>query len=103
MKQKRKKKLNDHIHPINSYFMSLCANDKALWLLSREDGNILSALVTYINCCFEKRTYILFYGDLVYKFKRIVLKPNFSDQFKKIVKRYIRVGYTWISCDSLHA
>ena len=45
----------------------------------------------------------IFYGDLVYKFKRIVGKPNFSDQFKKIVKRYIRVGYNWISCDSLHA
>ena len=24
----------------------------------------------------------MFYGDLVYKFKRIVGKPNFSDQFK---------------------
>ena len=35
----------------------------------------------------------IFYGDLVCKFKRIVGKPNFSDQFKKIVKRYIRVGY----------
>ena len=35
----------------------------------------------------------IFYGDLVYKFKRIVGKPNFSDLFKKIVKRYIRVGY----------
>ena len=35
----------------------------------------------------------IFYGDLVYKFKRIVVKPNFSDQFKKIVRRYIRVGY----------
>ena len=35
----------------------------------------------------------IFYGDLVYKFKRIVGKPNFSDEFKKIVKRYIRVGY----------
>ena len=35
----------------------------------------------------------IFNGDLVYKFKRIVGKPNFSDQFKKIVKRYIRVGY----------
>ena len=40
------------------------------------------------------RTYI--YGDLVYKFKRIVRKSNFSDQFKKIVKRYIRVGYNLI-------
>ena len=35
----------------------------------------------------------IFYGDLVHKFKRIVGKPNFSDQFNKIVKRYIRVGY----------
>ena len=33
----------------------------------------------------------IFYGDLVYKFKRIVGKPNFSDQFKKIIKRYIKV------------
>ena len=33
------------------------------------------------------------HGDLVYKFKRIVGKPNFSDQFKKKVKRYIRIGY----------
>ena len=29
----------------------------------------------------------IFYGDLVYKFKQIVGKPNFSDQFKKIIKR----------------
>ena len=35
----------------------------------------------------------IFYGDLVYKFKRIVGKPNFSDQFKIIVTRYIRFGY----------
>ena len=35
----------------------------------------------------------IFYGDLVYKFKRIVGKLYFSDQFKKIVKRYIRVGH----------
>ena len=35
----------------------------------------------------------IFYGDLVYKFKRIVGKSNFSDQFKNIVKHYIRVGY----------
>ena len=35
----------------------------------------------------------IFYGDLVYKFKRIVGKPNFSDQLKKIVKPYIKVGF----------
>ena len=27
----------------------------------------------------------IFYGDLVYKFKRIIRKRNFGDQFKKIV------------------
>ena len=32
----------------------------------------------------------IFYGDLVYKFS---WKSYFSDQFKEIVKRYIRVGY----------
>ena len=31
----------------------------------------------------------IFYGDLVYKFKRIVGKPNFSDQFNNFIKRYI--------------
>ena len=30
----------------------------------------------------------LFYGDLVYKFKIIVGKPNFSDQLKKVIKRF---------------
>ena len=33
------------------------------------------------------------YSDIVYKFKRIDGKPNFSDQFEKIVKRYINVAY----------
>ena len=35
----------------------------------------------------------VFYGDLVYKFKRIVDKTNVSAQFKKIIKRCKRVGY----------
>ena len=35
-----------------------------------------------------------FYCGLVDKFKSIVEKPNFSDQFKRIFKRYKRVGYS---------
>ena len=35
----------------------------------------------------------VFYGDLVYKFKRIVEKPNFSDRFNKIIKRFKGMGY----------
>ena len=29
-----------------------------------------------------------FYGDLVYKFKQIVARADFSDQFRKIIVRY---------------
>ena len=36
---------------------------------------------------------LIFYGDLVYKFKRIVGEPYFSAQFKTIIKRHIKVGY----------
>ena len=35
----------------------------------------------------------VFYGDLVYKFKRIVGTPPFPDHFKKIITHYKRGGY----------
>ena len=46
-----------------------------------------------INLKFQVRAqmsaaYSIFYGDLVYKFRRIVGNPNFNDQFKKIINRY---------------
>ena len=34
-----------------------------------------------------------FYGDLVYKFKKIIGRADFSDQFRKIIVRYKRIGY----------
>ena len=34
-----------------------------------------------------------FYGDLIYKFKKNVGRANFSDQFKRIIVRYKRIGY----------
>ena len=34
-----------------------------------------------------------FYGDLVNKFKKIMGRTNFSDQFRKIIIRYKRIGY----------
>ena len=34
-----------------------------------------------------------FYGDLVYKFKKIVGRANFSDQFQKIIVCYKLIGY----------
>ena len=34
-----------------------------------------------------------FYGDLVYKFKKIGGRADFSDQFRKIIVRYKRIGH----------
>ena len=35
-----------------------------------------------------------FYGDLVYKLKKIVASNNFSAQFIKIISHYKKIGYT---------
>ena len=35
-----------------------------------------------------------FYGDLVYRFKKNIGNPNFSDLFKHIVNRFKRAGYS---------
>ena len=35
-----------------------------------------------------------FYGDLVYKFKKIIENPNFSNLLKRIVNRFKRAGYS---------
>ena len=34
-----------------------------------------------------------FYGDLVYKFKKLIGRNDFSFQFRKIIARYRRIGY----------
>ena len=34
-----------------------------------------------------------FYGDLVYKFRKIIDKNDFPYHFKKIIVRYIKTGY----------
>ena len=34
-----------------------------------------------------------FYGDLVYKFKKLIESNDFSFQFRKIITRYRRKGY----------
>ena len=35
-----------------------------------------------------------FYGDFVYRFRKIVGKSNFSEQFRKLINRYKRIGYS---------
>ena len=34
-----------------------------------------------------------FYGDLIYKFKKLIGSNDFSFQFRKIITRYRRIGY----------
>ena len=34
-----------------------------------------------------------FYGDLVYRIRKIVGKSNFSEKFRKLINRYKRIGY----------
>ena len=34
-----------------------------------------------------------FYGDLVYKFKKLIGRNDFSFQFRKNITRYRRIGY----------
>ena len=38
------------------------------------------------------------YGDLVYKFRKIVGRNDFSDQFGKIIICYKRTGYNMTAC-----
>ena len=35
-----------------------------------------------------------FYGDLVYRLRKIVGKSNFSEQFRKLINRYETIGYS---------
>ena len=35
-----------------------------------------------------------FYGDLVYRFRKIVGKSNFSEQFRRLINCYKRIGYS---------
>ena len=44
-----------------------------------------------------------FYGDLVYKLKKIVGSNNFSAQFIKIISHYKKIGYNINVCNRLHA
>ena len=44
-----------------------------------------------------------FYGDLVYKFRKIIDKNDFPYHFKKIIVRYKKIGYNINVCDRRHA
>ena len=43
------------------------------------------------------------YGDLVYRFRKIVGKSNFSEQFGKFINRGKELAISWMLCGRLHA
>ena len=47
---------------------------------------IVSELLSCDNGSISWSCSLTFYGDLVYKFKRIVEKPSFPDKYKNITK-----------------
>ena len=49
--------------------------------------NSISCLLIILNLLVE------FYGDLVYKFRKIIGKNDFPYHFKKTVVRYKKIGY----------
>ena len=44
-----------------------------------------------------------FYGYLLYRFRKIVEKSNFSEQFRKLINRYKELAIALILCSRLHA
>ena len=50
-------------------------------------------IMSILTSVFEKQTLFGFYGDLVYKLKKIVGSNNFSAQFNKILSHYKNIGY----------
>ena len=44
-----------------------------------------------------------FYGDLVYRIRTVVGKSNFSEQFRKLINSYKRIGYNQYVIGRLHA
>ena len=44
-----------------------------------------------------------FYGDLVYKFRKIIGTNGFPYYFIKIIDRYKKIGYNIDFCDRLHS
>ena len=75
---------------------------KFIWIITRVEKRLHRVLTLWIVSKFNVGLKTLlhqglsepeFYGDWVYKFKQIVGRADFSDQFRKIIVRYKLIGY----------
>ena len=60
---------------------------------SRQNKKALGHVVSEKKILSEGLSEPEFYGDLVYKFKKLIGINDFSFQFRKIITRYRRIGY----------
>ena len=70
-------------HKLCKHFQNFI-DDTIIWFLN-------SKLDLNLSCAKDFRN--LFYGDLMYKLKKIVSSNNFSAQFIKIISHYKKIGY----------
>ena len=70
---------------------------------SNDDELRQTESMSFIYACCQLKKHIqqgmsnpIFYGDLVYTFKKIIGRLNFPDLFKRIVNRFRRAGYTFV-------
>ena len=59
----------------------------------RHHYELISKFYVGLNLFYIRRIGSRFHGDLVYKFKKIMGRNDFSDQFRKIIVRHKRIGY----------
>ena len=97
--------MSSHVYDFNTRNKNLTA--KFLWLdidiinFAKRFQNFIGGILTWcLNIVFGLKTLLLqglsepeFYGDLVYKFRKIISKKDFPYHFKKKIVRYKKIGY----------
>ena len=78
-----------------SYVEDLNARNKCLTAKLLKQGYQYHKLrkVFFLSLLHQGLSEPEFYGDLVYKFKKIMGRTDFSDQFRKKIIRHTRFGY----------
>ena len=68
-----------------------------------DHGHLTIIFTLIIFTCTSRPIGTRIYGDLVYKFKKIMGRTDFSDRFQKIIIRHKRIGYDLNVMRSLHS
>ena len=88
-----------HIAPRNT-FIRLFVQYQSVQNFEIQLCSSLQIVIVERRCSLEELLLVIFqkrlgdfYGDLVYKFRKIIGKNDFPYHFKKIIVRYKKIGY----------